>query len=80
MDFSEIAKIMTKRGHKMNHATARNYYLRGMKKILKPLKKAFSSKNNISNMLLDSRITYGMMLYLEHIYEEEEKEIKNEIF
>ena len=29
----EIAEEMTKRGHKMNHASARNYFIRAMKKL-----------------------------------------------
>jgi len=35
LGYREIAEIMTKEGKKMNHATARNYFLRGMRKLAK---------------------------------------------
>jgi len=37
LGYREIAEIMTKEGHKMNHATARNYFLRAMEKLAKPM-------------------------------------------
>ena len=33
--YREIAERMTQSGHKMNHASARNYFLRAMKKLAK---------------------------------------------
>ena len=36
-DYRTIAEEMTESGHKMNHATARNVFLRAMKKIAEPL-------------------------------------------
>ena len=36
-DYRTIADHMTGNGHKMNHATARNVFLRAMKKIAEPL-------------------------------------------
>ena len=36
-DYRTIAEIMTERGDKMNHATARNVFLRAMKKLAEPL-------------------------------------------
>ncbi len=36
-DYRTIAEHMTESGHKMNHATARNVFLRAMKKIAEPL-------------------------------------------
>ncbi len=36
-DYRTIAEHMTETGHKMNHATARNVFLRAMKKIAEPL-------------------------------------------
>ena len=33
LGYREIAETMTKEGVKMNHATARNYFLRAMKKL-----------------------------------------------
>jgi hypothetical protein len=37
MGYREIAETMTASGHKMNHATARNHFLRAMEKIAKPM-------------------------------------------
>ena len=37
MGYREIAETMTEAGHKMNHATARNHFLRAMEKIAKPM-------------------------------------------
>ena len=37
MDYRRIAEIMSEQGHKMNHATARNIFLRAMKKLAEPL-------------------------------------------
>ena len=37
LGYREIAEVMTKEGHKMNHATARNYFLRAMEKLAKPM-------------------------------------------
>jgi hypothetical protein len=35
--YREIAEEMTRSGHEMNHATARNYFLRAMQKLAKPV-------------------------------------------
>ena len=37
--YREIAEILSSEGHKMNHASARNYFLRGLQKLAKPLEK-----------------------------------------
>lgn len=37
MDYRTIAEQMTASGHKMNHATARNVFLKAMKKIAQPI-------------------------------------------
>ena len=37
MGYREIAEVMTSEGFKMNHATARNYFLRAMEKIATPM-------------------------------------------
>jgi hypothetical protein len=36
-DYRTIASVMTKKGYKMNHATARNVFLSAMRKIAKPV-------------------------------------------
>lgn len=33
LGYREIAEEMTRRGHKMNHASARNYFIRAMRKL-----------------------------------------------
>ena len=35
--YREIAEAMTEGGHTMNHASARNYFLRAMNKLAKPV-------------------------------------------
>ena len=37
LGYREIAEKMTEMGHEMNHSTARNVFLRAMKKIAKPI-------------------------------------------
>ena len=40
--YREIAEYMTKQGFKMNHATARNYFIRALTKLAKPLCNEFN--------------------------------------
>ena len=51
LGYREIAEQMTKDGVKMNHATARNYFIRAMKKIAKPL--ANHSERNTDTLAAD---------------------------
>ncbi len=51
-DFRKIAKIMTKAGYKMNHATARNILLGGMEKLFKGVSKELKIDLNNENMEL----------------------------
>ena len=37
MDYRKIAEYMTGQGYKMNHATARNVFVRAMSKLAKPI-------------------------------------------
>ncbi len=41
MDYRTIAEKMTAEGHKMNHATARNVFLKAMRKIAEPVHDLF---------------------------------------
>ena len=43
-DYRTIANVMTKKGYKMNHATARNLFLSALRKLAKPVHKI----NNLS--------------------------------
>ena len=49
--YREIAEKMTSDGLKMNHATARNYFLRAMKKIAAPLASEVASESSVSGLL-----------------------------
>lgn len=51
LGYREIAEKMTVDGVKMNHATARNYFIRAMKKIAKPL--ASHSERNTDKLAAD---------------------------
>ena len=51
--YREIAEKMTEDGVKMNHATARNYFLRAMKKIASPL--AEHTDRDVEGLAADPR-------------------------
>ena len=51
LGYREIAEKMTEDGLKMNHATARNYFIRAMKKIAQPL--ANHSERNTDKLAAD---------------------------
>ena len=42
LDYRTIAEKMTEDGHKMNHATARNIFLRAMKKLAAPIHEMYN--------------------------------------
>ncbi len=44
MGYREIAERCSAEGHKMNHATARNYFLRAMEKLAEPICEIFPGK------------------------------------
>jgi hypothetical protein len=45
MGYREIAEKCSEEGHKMNHATARNYFLRAMEKLAEPICELFPGKD-----------------------------------
>ncbi len=51
MGYREIAEKMTDMGYDMNHSTARNVFLRAMRKIARPICDSYgqSSSNDLSN-------------------------------
>jgi len=51
--YREIAEEMTREGHVMNHATARNYFLRAMKKLARPV--ADHSSRSAEDLAADPR-------------------------
>jgi hypothetical protein len=44
--YSDVAKIMTESGHKMNHSSVRNHITRGFMKIVKNISKEYDLKYN----------------------------------
>ncbi len=44
MGYREIAERCTSEGHRMNHATARNYFLRAMEKLAQPICELFPGR------------------------------------
>ena len=44
MGYYDIAEVMTKCGHKMNHSTVRNIVLRSFSKIVKNISKEYGKK------------------------------------
>ncbi len=45
LGYREIAEKMTEDGHSMNHSTARNVFLRAMKKIANPIAENYGSQD-----------------------------------
>jgi len=75
MDYRTIAEIMTDDGHKMNHATARNIFLRAMKKLAEPLCDLYGSAEEpgrIERMSRDPRFQSSMIEVVSDIYDEAE--------
>lgn len=48
MSYREIAEYMTENGRKMNHATARNYFLRAINKIARPIIECIGNETSIT--------------------------------
>lgn len=80
MDFRNIGKIMTKAGYGMNHATARNQVVSGIKDILlfivQDLKSDISLEQ-VSDMINDQEIQKNLqeVLYLAYIELEKDEMI-----
>jgi hypothetical protein len=53
--YREIAERMTADGHKMNHATARNYFIRAMTKLAKPIVQQHDVDMTASQVAQDPR-------------------------
>ena len=63
MDYRKIAETMTGAGYKMNHATARNVFLRAMKKLAEPIHVMYdrdSSEESIMRTAKDPRFQESM--------------------
>ncbi len=77
MDFRNIGKIMTKAGFNMNHATARNQVVAGMKDIISYIVsdlKSDISLEQISDLLNNTAIQENLQEVLYKAYKELETE------
>ena len=73
LDYRSIAEVMTGDGHKMNHATARNIFLRAMKKLAMPVCEAYADESagvEIDRTARDPRFQESMIELVTQIYEE----------
>jgi urease gamma subunit len=72
MDYRTIAEKMNAAGYKMNHATARNVFLRAMQKIAKPvceINEVYDS-SSIVRTSRDPRFQEGITEIIKDIYDE----------
>ena len=68
MDYRSIAEKMTASGHKMNHATARNVFLKAMKKIAAPVHDLFdmpAEDDHLTRTAKDPRFQESIVEILE---------------
>ena len=69
-DYRAIASVMTSKGHKMNHATARNVFLSALRKIAKPVHEMHGkseSYDDLQKTAKDPRFQSGVAEILESI-------------
>ena len=72
LDYRSIAEEMTSSGYKMNHATARNIFLRAMKKLAEPLCELYDSELDVTlidSTAKDPRFQASMIELIEDIYD-----------
>jgi len=72
MDYRTIAKEMSDSGDRMNHATARNIFLRAMKKLATPVCELYElseDQDKIEKTARDPRFQSSMVELISDIYE-----------
>lgn len=70
LDYRSIANVMTEEGFKMNHATARNIFLRAMKKMalqIHDLHDIPTSDEAIMKTAKDPRFQHGLLEIIDEI-------------
>lgn len=67
MGYREIADTMTTEGKPMNHATARNYFLRGMNKLAKQV--SSHTERDTKEIALDPRFQLAVAELLKADYQ-----------
>lgn len=78
LDYRSIAEIMTEGGDKMNHATARNVFLRAMEKFAVSVYDLYDQEIDnkvIFKTVRDPRFQESMIELITDIYEEGDSEI-----
>ena len=72
MDYRTIAEKMSANGCKMNHATARNVFLRAMKKLAEPIRDAYIDDvtGTLDDISRDPRFQSCMTDMVTSIYED----------
>ena len=78
MDYRTIAEKMTADGHKMNHATARNIFLRAMNKLASPVCTMYLDDTNaekIDQTARDPRFQSSMVELVMELYSDDEEYI-----
>lgn len=61
LGYREIAEVMTSEGHKMNHATARNYFLRAMEKLAEPMVQLMDNGRTAEDLAVDPQFQGAMI-------------------
>ena len=61
LGYREIAEVLTAEGHKMNHATARNYFLRAMEKLAAPMCKLMDNDRSAKDIAEDPSFQTAMI-------------------
>jgi len=77
MDYRAIAELMSEEGHKMNHATARNIFLRAMKKLAQPVCELYgvdTEPAKLDQLSRDPRFQSSMIEVVTDIYASEKEE------
>ena len=64
LGYREIAEVLTKEGYKMNHATARNYFLRAMEKLAKPMVDLVDTGRTAQELAADPQFQDAMIQIL----------------
>ena len=61
LGYREIAEVLTAEGFKMNHATARNYFLRAMEKLAKPMVDLVDTGRSAEDLAADPQFQDAMI-------------------
>jgi hypothetical protein len=78
LDYRTIAEKMTEDGHKMNHATARNVFLRAMRKLAEPICDIYHNSSDtdlIDRTSRDPRFQSSMVELVAKVYTEDSIDI-----